>query len=353
MRQWLDTHPILGNRAFRAIAVFLAGFVFDVVTLDRIDSVLQNLQQIAFLVAVFILLRWELRETSGAEIPAWLARVWKWKDLAIQFLLGGLLSAYLLFFFKSASIASSLAFLALMCALLILNEFVHTRRFRVDLHLGLFATCLTSFWIVLVPMLAGSIRAFTFHASIGVAAGTLYLLFRRWIAVMPWKRSLPIFGPPLFLLGCYLLQLIPPVPLAVKSIGVYRSIEKKDGKYVLTQVTSPWYFWRSGDQLFQARPGEPIVLFMKVFAPRFFEDRLYVVWKLRAARGLETWDRIPLTILGGREEGFRGYVKKANYVPGNWIASLETEDGREVGRLNIQVEPDPSVGERTLHVRME
>ena len=46
-------------------------------------------------------------------------------------------------------------------------------------------------------------------------------------------------------------------------------------------------------------------------------------------------------IIGGREEGFRGYGFKASYQPGNWKVQIETNDGREIGRIYFELEGVP------------
>jgi hypothetical protein len=51
------------------------------------------------------------------------------------------------------------------------------------------------------------------------------------------------------------------------------------------------------------------------------------------ARGWTLQDSIPVRIVGGREQGFRGYGVKSNYRPGQWKVQVETTDGREIGRV--------------------
>ena len=53
-------------------------------------------------------------------------------------------------------------------------------------------------------------------------------------------------------------------------------------------------------------------------------------WKLQ--------DGIPISIVGGREQGFRGYGVKANHQPGEWKVQVETVDDREIGRIYFDVE---------------
>jgi hypothetical protein len=57
-----------------------------------------------------------------------------------------------------------------------------------------------------------------------------------------------------------------------------------------------------------------------------------------AGHGWTLQDTIPINIVGGREEGFRGYGVKSNYQPGSWKVQVETKDGREIGRIYFDLE---------------
>jgi hypothetical protein len=59
------------------------------------------------------------------------------------------------------------------------------------------------------------------------------------------------------------------------------------------------------------------------------------------ARGWTLQDSIPIKIVGGREEGFRGYGVKASYQSGAWKVQIETTDGREIGRIYFDLETVP------------
>jgi hypothetical protein len=52
-------------------------------------------------------------------------------------------------------------------------------------------------------------------------------------------------------------------------------------------------------------------------------------------------DSIPIKIVGGREEGFRGFGVKSNYQPGEWKVQVETTDEREIGRVYFTLEIAP------------
>lgn len=58
-------------------------------------------------------------------------------------------------------------------------------------------------------------------------------------------------------------------------------------------------------------------------------------------------DRIPLKISGGREGGYRAYSLKQRLDPGDWQVDVESQDGRIVGRVSVQV-VGPAETVRTL-----
>ena len=60
-------------------------------------------------------------------------------------------------------------------------------------------------------------------------------------------------------------------------------------------------------------------------------------WKPEG-RGWALQDAIAINIVGGREQGFRGYGVKSNFQPGSWRVQVETTDGREIGRVYFDLE---------------
>jgi hypothetical protein len=82
-----------------------------------------------------------------------------------------------------------------------------------------------------------------------------------------------------------------------------------------------------------------------VFSPSRFSDQVLMRWyRYESKGGAQGWalqDTIPIKIVGGREEGFRGYGLKGNYQPGKWKVQVETTDGREIGRIYFRLESAP------------
>jgi hypothetical protein len=341
----------------RAIAVgfFIAGFVFDMLTLGRIDSWIMIGQQIAYLAIVAGILAHMLLEQGAVPAPdpeqmTGLKRwYYRYRTAAVHFVLGALLNLYTLFFFKSSSLAVSFAFLGVLAGLVLANESSRFKSLGLHFKFALLSLCLLCFFAALVPVVVGSIGLAVFLLSLVV--GCLPL-----VAAAVWiRRAAPEHFPRarqqmLMPLGCvlliflvfYLFRLIPPVPLSIPFIGVYHGVERTNAGYTLSHERPVWRVWQNGDQNFRAQPGDKVYVFFRLFSPSGFSDQVVMRWHLKEPkRGWTLQDSIPIKIVGGREEGFRGYGFKSNYQAGAWKVLVETGDGREIGRVYFDLELVP------------
>jgi len=106
------------NERAAAMAFFAAGFVFDILTVGRIDAWLTIAQQAAYLGVIgFALTQMLLEEGTPARDGWW----FRWRSAVVHFLLGALLNLYTIFFFKSSSLLVSFSFLAFLLALVLAN----------------------------------------------------------------------------------------------------------------------------------------------------------------------------------------------------------------------------------------
>jgi hypothetical protein len=310
-------------------------------------------QQGAYLVLILLVLSQMLLEQKGpAPDPDQMAGVKRWyfryRTAAVHFMLGALLNLYTLFFFKSSSLLVSFGFLAVLVGLVLANESSRLKALGLHFKFVLLSLCLLSFFAAVVPVFVGSIGLGVFLLS--VLVGCLPL-----IAAVAWIRTT---APDLFPharkqillpLGCvllgflvfYLFRLIPPVPLSIPFIGVYHAVERTQAGYTLSHERPAWRVWHNGDQKFHAQPGDKVYVFFRVFSPTRFSDQVLMRWYWNDGRAWMLQDSIPINILGGREEGFRGYGVKANYQPGRWKVQVETTDGREIGRVYFDLEVVP------------
>jgi hypothetical protein len=340
------------------IVFFLLGFLFDVAMLRRIDELKVILQQAAYLIVSGVLIGIDLvEETRELAPPRFLTKVWKYREAVLHFLLGTLLNSYTIFYFKSASAFTSFFFIALLVVILTLNEFKRFGKSQSQVHIAFLSLCLVSYFISLAPIILGFIGVLPFLCSVAASLVVFYLYFLMMRARLGNESALlkthllfPFALVQAFFVILYFAHAIPPVPLSVKYLGIYHSVEKKDGGYELGYTRSFWKFWQHGDQTFLARDGDSIYCYTQVFSPTRFQDELQVRWLYDdERRGWVSSDAIPLAVVGGREEGFRAVTKKSNFQPGLWRVQIETRDSREIGRIELRVEKDESTDEREIH----
>jgi hypothetical protein len=353
------------NERRLAAGFFVAGFLFDVLTLGRIDSWLTIAQQAVYLAIVTAILLHQLpgnrgqspisnveaaEEGNRALTP--ISRFYlEWRNAALHFLLGSLLSSYTLFFFKSSSLLVSFGFMAVLAGLLVANELPRFQRLGLPFKFALLGLCYLSFAAAVTPVATGSIGVFNFLLS--MALGALPLLVLGF-----WLRArrevlVPLGAVLLVFLGFYFFRLIPPVPLSIPFMGVYHGVERTKEGYVLTHERPAWRFWHHGDQWFRAQGGDRLFVYFRIFSPGRFADQVQMRWFWKdEKRGWALQDTIPIKIVGGREEGFRGYAFKTNYSFGDWKVQIETADGREIGRIYFDVQIAPQ-GERQFSAELD
>jgi hypothetical protein len=111
--------------------------------------------------------------------------------------------------------------------------------------------------------------------------------------------------------GLYFLNIIPPVPLSLRDIGMYHSIEKvTDGDYKASFEKPAWYeFPRGTKKTLTLTRGNSAYCFSSVFAPVRLETGINHVWEYYDERAGEWLSSsvISFPIMGGRDNGYRGY----------------------------------------------
>jgi hypothetical protein len=337
-------------RTHSAVATFVAGFLLDLFTMQRIDAWADLAFQLGYLAGLTLLLVYQQRQGTGRWTPGpRMERWWRYNVEALHFLYGGLLSAYVVLYFRSSTFARPAVFLALLAAVMIVNEAPHVRRAGHPLRLGLYGFCVLSFLTYFVPIVMGRIGGWVFLLALGLSAAFVWVMTA--LLAPPggdrYAARRRLFAPAagmLALIGVlYLLRLIPPVPLSVQFQGIYHDVRRDAAGYTLVYVEPPaWALWRRDSRPFERREGDRLHYFARVFAPSGFRHRVLIRWEVYdEARGAwTTTDRIPLEVVGGRAEGFRGTAVKANFGPGRWRVTAETEDGRAIGTVTFRVEQD-------------
>ena len=239
--------------------------------------------------------------------------------------------------------------MGILVLLLIANDSKRMKGIGLSFKFALFSLCLLSFCAAIVPVFVGSMGMFVFLLSMLAGCVPLAVIYRRIRIHAPARTQqarqqiLVPFGIVLIgFLSLYLVRLIPPVPLSIPFIGVYHNVERSEDAFRLSHERPYWKIWHHGDQDFAAQPGDRIYVFFRIFSPARFSDQVLMRWFWKDNAGKwKLQDSIPIKIVGGREQGFRGYGMKSNYQPGDWKLQVETTDEREIGRVYFEVAPAP------------
>lgn len=343
------------------VLFFVGGFLFDSLTMSRIDNVLDLALQTFYLSMITVILVAQVAVQQGRWIPqGWITKFWHYETEAIHFFYGGLLSGYIVFYFKSASASRSAFFLILVAVLMVANEMPQVKKAGARLRIGLHAFCIVSFLNYLIPVLIGFMNHWTFAASVALAALAVGFMVKRLSGWYPQRRSAmwTLGWPPVLVLivlvTLYVGKWIPPVPLSLKYMGIYHQIARENTDYALSYPKPSWYtFWKKESRPFRARPEDVVNCFVRVFAPRRFTHQISLRWSVQDPRTgrFMISDRVPLAIHGGRGEGFRGFAAKSRHTPGQWRVEAVTEDDRIIGSVDFKIVQDDSTDERTWMTR--
>ena len=155
--------------------------------------------------------------------------------------------------------------------------------------------------------------------------------------------------------GLYFANIIPPVPLSLKAIGMYHSVlHYSAGGYLVMYEPAPWYeFWQDTNSTFHYTAGQSAYCFSSVFAPADLTTPIFHRWE-HYNESTGQWDtvfRISYPIEGGRSDGYHGYSATAGLTPGQWRCNVETSSGLLIGRVSFNAGPAstaPSLSTATL-----
>ncbi len=326
--------PYLGALAF------IAGFTWDTLTLTRVDRLLDNFILLAYLVGLGVTL--VLHHRTGVFRAAWprLAPRRELLDFAARWFFGGLYSAYVVLYFKSASTWPTLLFVVLLAAFMLVHELRPAERAR--MRVAFFCLCTFSFLLFFIPVITGYLGAVVFPAAGAlalVAAVTLGWAMERGARAGPaiLRRHLAASAAvlvPLFVLDK--LEMIPPIPLALLDRGVFHGVERSRAGFEVRYERATWPSWRRESRVFHMGEGTPAYCFTAVFAPSGAELGVLHVWEWAdPAGGWSETDRIPFRVEGGRGGGYRSYTNKRSLKAGDWRVRVLTEQGRELGRCEF------------------
>ena len=321
------------------------GFIVDYITLNRVDSFFDNAIITAYvLLTMLIVFASHFLAFSKKELSIRLKKIQLLLPFALQFAYGGLLSGITIFYYRSSSLLT-LPFLLILLLLFIGNDYLHQKYPKLSFQILVLGIATSAYTIILTPVIVGHISWFIF--LLGLSIGTIIMygyisLFKKYIPTLYEEYHLrtKVILASIFLLFLFLYNsnILPPIPLSLKSAGVYASVIRTGAdEYEFEEFDKPWYeFWKETPSSIETDGS--IYVFASVFAPKNFSETLYHVWSHynEDTRKWDQTDRITTNIIGGRAEGFRGFTKKTSLEDGKWRIDITNKKGQVIDRIGFK-----------------
>jgi len=325
----------------------LSGFVWDSLTLKRIDLLYENMVIVAYLLIAGISIVYVNLYYTKYLRSRFFEKLLYVTPFTLQFAFGGLFSAFVIFYSKSSSFIDSWPFLLILIFLLLGNEIFRNQYVRLVFQMSVFFTALYSYLIIALPIVFNQMGPVIFVLSGLVSLGLIYaffLLLKRIIQekYIQTKKPLIISIVLIFLVFniMYFFGIIPPVPLSLKESGIYNSVQATSQGYEVSYEKNPWYeFYRDYNNDFKWQPGQRVYCYSAIFAPIKFNETVYHKW-MYYDKNQDKWverGKIGYGISGGRDGGYRGYSYKISIQPGKWRVEIVNDRDQVLGRVKFEV----------------
>lgn len=344
VRAW--TRFVVANQHVLLSFSLIAGFVIDALTLRRVDLLLENILLLFYIgTAGASILLLHLIEDRTVDVVV-IRYLRAWLPLLIQFVYGGLFSAFLIFYSRSASLWASWPFLLLILLIMIGNELLRGYQAKLTFQVSILYFAIFSFSIFSMPIILKRMddSVFLISGIISLVLIGLYMLLLRLLRPVrflesAWATRFSVAGIFLLINLLYFTNVIPPIPLALKDIGLHHSVVRDGNAYILLHEKRAW--WNLfGRETIHIVKGSPAYVFGSVFAPTALNTEVVHVWQRHnSTKGVwEEKSRVSFPIRGGRDGGYRGYSLLPNVEEGLWRVNIETARGQLIGRLSFEAE---------------
>lgn len=337
------------NQKYAPVFFFICGFLWDSLTLGRIDRLYDRMVLATHLTSLTVCLYLYNRADDGRWKDTFFEKYEEYLPLAIQFFLGGLCSAYVIYFSRSVSLTKTLSFFVILVILLFANELLKKRISNKYLQFSAYFFVNFTFFTFFLPVLVKTMNTFIFLVSGAISLTITILLINYIYSKSPSTRKELHRGKMLGLVaGIYLMintfyffNLIPPVPLALETGLVAQHVEKNGHTYQVTYNKEPWYnLLRDYSETHLYTENSDVYVFTSIFAPTELSKTVAHRWKWYNPT-TEEWmvtDRIDYEITGGRDGGYRGYTYKSGMMEGRWEVDVITNDNQIIGVVSFNIE---------------
>lgn len=346
----------------------IGGFVFNIFALTRVDEFKENFWIAIHILIVMICILLINRQENSAKMSESLganpAKFHFWLITIMQFTFGGLLSTFLVFYFRGGALAVAWPFFIVLLVAFVANESLKRHYSRMYFQISFLFLSLFLFAIFGIPVLVHDLGPIVFIISGVLALVVLYvfLLLLKYVAkeslgehkaVLLWS----IVGIFVSINVLYFFNFIPPLPLSLHDAGVYHSIARTtDGNYAVTKESESLFHKISHYvgmyQTYHGESNRPVYVYTAVFSPTSFNLDIVHEWQKfdPQTKKWVTSGVITLPVRGGREGGFRTYSARTGITTGKWRVNVRTTSGQFLGRLVFSFE-DTSVPELETEIK--
>jgi hypothetical protein len=340
----------LRNERWISSLALVGGFVFDTLTLKRVDLLFENVWVLLNLaiacIGILLINLYENKKARFSEKTASIIHFWL--IMLIQFSFGALMSTFMVFYIRSGTLSASWPFLALLAIIYISNELLKHHYTRLVFQVSVLYISLYTFAIFILPVLLHKMGSGIFILS-GIASLAILILFLLCLRLVSRERFrqskkllvLTIGGITLLINVLYFTNLIPPIPLALKNTDVYHSIVRHtDGNYTVTGEEQGFWGYFTSYKTFHIVSGEPVYAFSSIFSPTGLSTDIIHEWQ-RYDESTKKWltrNETRLSIVGGRDGGFRTYSTRIIDESGKWRVNVKTPQGQLMGRIKFKIE---------------
>jgi hypothetical protein len=337
----------------------VSGFIFNALTLKRVDMFWENFWIVSHLLVVAICIVCINMMENENECEKNPVKAHFWLVNILQFFFGGLLSTFLVFYFRSSDLSTSWPFFLVLALAFWANESLKRHYARLSFQISLFYLSLFLFTIFFVPVVEHKIgpEIFFLAGAVSLISIGFFLLILAFVAWKKFSQSLKIVLPAIAGIFIavnllYFFNLIPPIPLSLKAGGVCHSVMKDaDGNYVLQYEAQDWRGYMTLYPDFHLKADDPVYVYSAVFSPPSLNTTIVHEWQYDdpQTRAWTDSERIELSVVGGRDGGFRTYSIKTGMAPGHWRVTVATLKGKVIGRVRFNVvatDLEPSVQTR-------
>jgi hypothetical protein len=325
-------------------ALILWGFIYHYITFKVIP-----VQDVLYLVfgymglATLTIVFMHLYDMG--KIPQMLRYVRLFVPLLLQFAIGSMIGGVFIFYWFSGSIFVSWPFIVFVVVLIVALELYkhYLENPIVQFALYNFATFLLL--AVALPYFFTSIDAGLFILAGWISlllSLILVYLFRQSPSIIDRKYKILAANIVIFIVmnTFYFANLIPPVPLSIRDEGVYHNVSRSGSGYVVEAETETFWQKLSITPTIHLVAGEKAYIYTSIFSPTDLDTEIVHDWQYYdpAQNKWVSVSKLSFRVVGGRQEGYRGYSYKTHLDGGKWRVYTETPRGQVLGRYRFNVE---------------